>query len=146
MRRVVESHAEQSASVGSPITLEEPEHLHGIWDEFRIEQVVANLLTNAMRYGGGKPVLVRVERDGDTASVTVRDQGIGISQADQARIFGQFERAVDAKVTPGLGLGLFISLQIVQAHGGRIEVSSTVGQGSSFTVRLPLDARAAAAA
>lgn len=145
VRRVVESHADQAAAVGCPLELQVPPFLPGVWDEFRIEQVVANLLTNAMRYGGGKPVRVTVEALPGEALVTVRDQGIGIAKEDQARIFGQFERAVDKKVAPGLGLGLYISWQIAQAHGGRIEVSSEPGQGSAFTLRLPLDAAGAAA-
>ncbi|MEP6824917.1 MAG: ATP-binding protein, partial [Ramlibacter sp.] len=74
----------------------------------------------------------------------VRDHGIGIAPDDQARIFGQFERAAGSQDIPGLGLGLFITHQIVQAHNGRIEVDSMPGEGSTFTVRLPLDARGAA--
>jgi len=88
---------------------------------------------------------VKVEALPGEARVTVRDHGIGIAKEDQARIFGQFERAVDKKVAPGLGLGLYISWQIVQAHGGRIEVASAPGEGSAFTVHLPLDAAGAAA-
>lgn len=146
VRRVVESHADQAASAGSPIQLVAPEHLPGVWDEFRIEQVVANLLTNAMRYGGGKPVQVTVEGTGAEAVVAVRDHGIGIAPDDQARIFGQFERAVGSQDVPGLGLGLFITHQIVQAHNGAIKVDSVPGEGSTFTVRLPLDVRIAAQA
>ncbi|RZJ25398.1 MAG: hybrid sensor histidine kinase/response regulator [Haliea sp.] len=139
VRRVVESHADQAAAAGSPIQFSAPEGIPGTWDEFRIEQVVANLLTNAMRYGGGKPVQVTAERRGAEAVVAVRDQGIGIAPDDQARIFGQFERAAVSQDVPGLGLGLFITNQIVQAHNGRIEVDSALGKGSTFTVRLPLD-------
>ena len=97
----------------------------------------AGLLTNAIRYGGGKPVQVVVESSGQEASVSVRDRGIGIAPQDQARIFEQFERAVGKQVAPGLGLGLYITRQIVEAHGGRIEVQSSPGEGSAFTVRLP---------
>ncbi len=136
-RRVVESYADQAASVGCPLELTAPPALPGVWDEFRIEQVVANLLTNAMRYGGGKPVQVTVEVSGQEARVSVRDRGIGIAPQDQARIFEQFERAVGKQVAPGLGLGLYITRQIVEAHGGRIEVQSSAGEGSTFTVRLP---------
>lgn len=139
VRRVVESHADQAAAVGSPLEVQAPPSLAGVWDEFRIEQVVANLLTNAMRYGGGQPVQVKVEAADGQARVTVRDHGIGIAKEDQARIFNQFERAVDKQVAPGLGLGLYISWEIVQAHGGRIEVASEPGQGSTFTVHLPLE-------
>jgi signal transduction histidine kinase len=146
VRRVVESYADQASAAGSPITLAAPPALPGLWDEFRIEQVVANLITNAVRYGGGKPVHVTVQARDGQGEVAVRDQGIGIAPADQARIFGQFERAVDAEVAPGLGLGLYITHQIVHAHRGRIEVASVPGEGSTFTVRLPLEAGPAAPA
>ncbi|RZJ08271.1 MAG: HAMP domain-containing histidine kinase, partial [Haliea sp.] len=139
VRRVVESHADQAAAAGSPIEVLAPQSVPGVWDEFRIEQVVANLLTNAVRYGGGKPVQVSAEARGAHAVVTVRDRGIGIAPQDQARIFEQFERAVGSQAVPGLGLGLFITHQIVKAHNGRIEVDSAPGEGSAFTVTLPLD-------
>ncbi len=136
-RRVVESYADQAASVGCPMSLEAPDSVPGVWDEFRIEQVVANLLTNAIRYGGGKPVQVTVGASGQEAWVTVRDQGIGIAVDDQERIFDQFERAVGKQIAPGLGLGLYISRQIVDAHQGSITLESSAGEGSAFTVRLP---------
>ncbi|MES2784512.1 MAG: hybrid sensor histidine kinase/response regulator [Pseudomonadota bacterium] len=137
VKRVVESYADQGANVGCPMEYTGPDSLPGIWDEFRIEQVVANLLTNAIRYGGGKPVKVTLESSGQEATISVRDQGIGIAPQDQARIFEQFERAVGKQVAPGLGLGLFITRQIVEAHGGTIAVQSSAGEGSTFTVRLP---------
>lgn len=146
VRRVVEGFADQATVVGCTLELTAPHSLPGIWDEFRIEQVVANLLTNAMRYGNCQPVQVRVESLPGEALVTVSDSGVGIDPQDHARVFGQFERAGDKKVASGLGLGLYISRQIVQAHGGSINVSSTLGQGSAFVVRLPLDTRAAAPA
>lgn len=114
--------------------------LEGCWDSFRIEQVVSNLLTNALRYGMGKPVEVRVWREADQARVSVADHGIGISSHDQSRIFCEFERAVAHHFSPGLGLGLFISEQIANAHGGSIELESELGQGSVFTLCLPLTA------
>ena len=112
----------------------------GCWDEFRIEQVVINLLTNALRYGEGKPVDVRMTPLPEGVRIDVRDDGRGISEADQQRIFGQFERAVARAATrpAASGLGLYITHQLVQAHGGSIEVESQPGEGSVFTVRLPL--------
>lgn len=134
---VVESLAAQYTNTGTPIDL----HVEGpapvMMDEFRIEQVLANLLTNALRYGGGKPVSVRVAAEGEQVRAEVRDQGLGISEEDQARVFEQFERVSGTSVAQGLGLGLFISEQIVQAHGGRIELSSRLGEGSCFSVVLP---------
>ena len=134
---VVEGLAAQFASAGSHIELQVEEPAPVMMDEFRIEQVLANLLTNALRYGGGKPVSVRVEAAGEQVRAEVRDQGIGISEADQRRVFEQFERVSSADAPQGLGLGLFISEQIVQAHGGRIELSSRLGEGSCFSVVLP---------
>jgi signal transduction histidine kinase len=134
---VVEALAAQFASTGSHIEL----HVEGpapvMMDEFRIEQVLANLLTNALRYGAGKPVSVRVRAEGEMIRAEVRDQGVGISEADQRRVFEQFERVSGTSVAQGLGLGLFISEQIVQAHGGRIELTSRLGEGSCFSVVLP---------
>ncbi|MHC6225328.1 hybrid sensor histidine kinase/response regulator [Pseudomonas sp. X10] len=135
---LVENFAAQAAALESRIDLESSEALEGQWDEFRIEQVVANLLSNALRYGERQPVKVRVFAEAGMACVQVQDQGIGISRQNQQRIFQQFERVAAHQGTGGLGLGLYISEQIVLAHGGRICVDSEEGQGSTFTVQLPL--------
>lgn len=115
-------------------------HAHGPvpgqWDRFRLEQVVTNLLSNACKYGDGKPVEISVEADEQRAKLRVRDQGLGIATNDLGRIFEQFERSVATKSYRGLGLGLWISRQIVQMHGGEISVVSKLGQGSTFTVEL----------
>ncbi|WAJ37776.1 hybrid sensor histidine kinase/response regulator [Pseudomonas sp. GOM7] len=134
---VVESLAAQFASQGSQVELQVDGPAPVLMDEFRIEQVLANLLTNALRYGAGKPVSVRVRGEQEVVRAEVRDQGLGISEADQRRVFEQFERVSESNVPQGLGLGLFISEQIVQAHGGRIELSSRLGEGSCFSVVLP---------
>lgn len=112
----------------------------GHWDEFRIEQVVINLLSNALRYGAGKPVDVRLTTSGGQAHISVRDAGIGIAPDAHQRIFEQFVRVADprAQACPGLGLGLYITQQLVAAHGGTITVDSRLGEGSVFTVSLPL--------
>ncbi|MFP2904038.1 ATP-binding protein [Pyxidicoccus sp. 3LFB2] len=109
----------------------------GRYDRLRLEQVLANLLSNAIKYASGRPVTVGVEGTGDVARLTVQDQGIGIPEKDVSRIFGRFERAVSPRNYGGLGLGLYITRQIVEAHGGAIDVKSRPGEGSTFTVTLP---------
>lgn len=138
LQRVVGNLANQAASTGTTITLESGQAITGTWDEFRIEQVVINLLTNALRYGGGKPVKVGAVQSAEGVRIEVTDQGKGISETDQKRIFEQFERAAGNDGTGGLGLGLFITQQLVEAHGGRICVQSAPGQGSTFSVTLPM--------
>ncbi|MCI0918884.1 ATP-binding protein [Stutzerimonas stutzeri] len=137
---VVENFAPQMEASGCTLLFQRPEPIIGVWDEFRIEQVLANLLTNAMRYGAGKPVQVSVSATPEGACIEVRDQGIGISQKSLERIFCQFERAEGSESSAGLGLGLFIAEQIVKAHNGRIQVVSEEGKGALFRVLLPLNA------
>lgn len=138
LQRVAGNLANQAAAAGSSITLEAGQPITGTWDEFRIEQVVINLLTNALRYGKGKPVTVSAAPAEGGVRIEVSDQGMGISEEDQRRIFEQFERAAGNDGTGGLGLGLFITQQLVEAHGGRIGVQSEPGQGATFTVTLPM--------
>ncbi|GAB3655855.1 hybrid sensor histidine kinase/response regulator [Ramlibacter alkalitolerans] len=142
-REVVEAIREQATNAGIAITLAAPESLPLVGDEFRIEQVITNLLTNALRYGRGKPVAVAVglREQEPEAFVSVRDQGMGVAPEDQERIFEQFERAEGTSQVPGLGLGLYIARQIAQAHQGRLEVRSTPGEGAEFVLSLPLPAQ-----
>lgn len=109
------------------------------WDRLRIEQVFINLLTNAMKYGQGKPIEIELRHDKplNFAVLSIKDSGIGIAPEDLDRIFERFERAVSGKSFSGLGLGLFIVKQIVDAHQGRTEIESELGKGSSFTIRIP---------
>ena len=137
LQRVIDDLAQQAAAVGSIISLDAPQPADGCWDEFRIEQVIVNLLTNALRYGGGKPVEVSLRAEPGGAHIEVRDHGVGISSEDQLRIFQQFERAGHGKSADGLGLGLYITSQLVEAHGGAIRVRSELGLGSVFSLHLP---------
>ena len=136
---LLESFAAQVSAAQSSVNYRAGQPVIGQWDEFRIEQVVSNLLTNALRYGAKKPIDVSVYMQGDQAVIEVADQGIGISEENQQRIFQQFERVAGSHVVTGLGLGLFISEQIVAAHNGQITVRSTLGEGAMFRVCLPLE-------
>jgi signal transduction histidine kinase len=109
----------------------------GEWDPSRIDQVTSNLIANAISYGQGKPIHVSVDAADDAARIVVRDQGIGLAADQRTRIFERFERAVSSSHYSGLGLGLWIAKQIVDAHGGTIDVDSDLGHGATFTVRLP---------
>ena len=123
---------------GVSVRMELGGSIRGQFDRVRIAQVVTNLLQNAARYGQGRPVDVRVENAGGVGCITVVDHGMGIATEDRARIFEKFERAVPARQFGGLGLGLWITRQIVEAHGGRITVGETPGGGATFKVELPL--------
>jgi PAS domain S-box-containing protein len=123
---------------GCALLVEVEPGLQAIGDRLRIEQVVTNLLSNAIKFGHAQPVRMRVARQGEGALVTVADHGIGIAPELQARIFERFQRAVSARHFGGLGLGLWIARQIVEASGGTIAVASVPGHGSTFSVTLPL--------
>jgi PAS domain S-box-containing protein len=112
--------------------------IEGEWDRIRIDQAVTNLISNAAKYAMQKPIEVSARVDGDEVAITVRDQGPGISAEDQQRIFDRFERLAEPLGNRGLGLGLWITRQIVQAHGGTILVESELGKGATFVMKLPI--------
>ena len=129
---------ERAELEGSALTIDLPV-VRGDWDRLRLEQVFTNLLVNAVKYGRGRPIEVSGTSDASHVQVDVRDHGIGIAAADAARIFEKFERAVPPAYG-GLGLGLYITRQLVDAHGGAISFDSVPGEGTTFRVRLPLHA------
>jgi signal transduction histidine kinase len=124
-------------AAGSSITIERAGDCTGLWDRRRMEQVIDNLLSNALKYGGGKPVDVAVRATSDVVFLSVRDQGIGIAAGDRRRIFDRWERATPARGYGGLGLGLWIAREIVEAHRGTISVDSEASAGSTFILQLP---------
>lgn len=139
VRDSAEDFREAAAQAGCELTvLGCAERLDCRCDRYRVEQVLTNLLANASKYGAGKPILVAVSASPQEARVAVRDHGMGIQPEDLQRIFGKFERGKDAIARhKGLGLGLFVSRDLVEAHGGRIEVESQPGKGATFTIHLP---------
>jgi signal transduction histidine kinase len=136
VREVVDRFLDQAASSGCVITVE-AEPVVGTWDRARIDQVVSNLVANALKYGRGQPVEVAVGAKNGSAVLRIVDHGIGIAAEEQQRIFERFERAVANRDFGGFGLGLWIARQIVETSGGTIEVASAPGAGATFTVRLP---------
>ena len=124
---------------GTTIQANIQESVNGVWDEFRIEQIIVNLITNALRYGNGKPVIVSVSANDTDAFVEVIDYGVGISAVDQKRIFEPFERASNHGMAAGLGLGLFIARQLAVAHRGSLEVVSGPETGTRFKLSMPLE-------
>jgi PAS domain S-box-containing protein len=138
VREVVAQFEAQAVKAGCLLELRAGQSVVGRWDRLRVEQVVVNLLSNAIKYGAGKPVYVRVEADGEWALLQVRDEGIGIEPEHLGRIFGKFERAVSERHYGGLGLGLYITRQVVEWMGGSVSAESRPGQGASFRVKLPL--------
>jgi signal transduction histidine kinase len=110
----------------------------GFVDKLRIEQVIVNLISNAIKYGNNKPILVKVTNSSDRAKIVVSDHGIGIPADQQKKIFNRFERAVSSRDYKGLGVGLYIVYQIMKAHHGKIHLESHLNQGSTFMLELPL--------
>jgi signal transduction histidine kinase len=122
---------------GRLLAVEAPRPLLGRWDRTRVEQLVSNLVGNAVKHGGRGDITVTAEAGDGTAVVTISDTGPGIPQAEQARVFDAFAQGTGA-ASGGLGLGLYIARSIAAAHGGRISLASAPGCGTSFRIELPL--------
>lgn len=137
-RDVIKRFEPQAANTGVGISLHAEEEISVYGDPDRLTQVLMNLLSNALKYGDGKPIEMRVTRGDGTARIDVRDFGIGVPESERSRIFERFERVVAYRNISGLGLGLFITRQIVEAHGGQISIQTPDdGVGSLFTLELP---------
>lgn len=142
LERVVNDLSLAAAAAGCNLVLAPHPPVEGWWDEFRIEQVVVNLLTNALRYGGGGDVEITVHKEscnvgGYNARIDVADHGKGIAPDFLERIFEPYERGARSGEPKGLGLGLYISRQLATSHGGKLTVASTQGQGVTFSLTLP---------
>jgi signal transduction histidine kinase len=136
-REVAASFERELVAAASPLTVTADEEVRGQWDRMRLEQIVSNLLSNAIRYGNSQPIELSVRRVGERAVLRVSDRGMGIPEADLVRIFGRFERG-DTSNRSGFGVGLWVVKQLCDAMGGDVEVVSSTGAGSVFTVTLPL--------
>jgi signal transduction histidine kinase len=143
VQEIVERFAEPARAAGSRLQLRLPELLICRADRLRLDQILTNLLSNAIKFGAGKPIDILLQGSPSHLELTVRDQGIGIPAEHLARIFDRFERAVSSRHYGGLGLGLYITRRIVEAHRGTVQVESSPGSGAAFTVTLPRDGAAA---
>lgn len=135
--RAAERLQEDFARANCELRVRTEGRVEGVWDPFRIEQVIVNLVSNAVKYGEGRPVELMVEGDERTARLTVKDLGIGIAYEDQRRLFERFERVRADSGVGGHGVGLWIVRRIVEAHGGRIRLTSREGEGATFQIDLP---------
>jgi signal transduction histidine kinase len=138
VREVVERFEFDLNRAKCEVSLEVVAPVRGSWDASRLDQVVSNLLSNALKFGPGLPIEIAVSHKGTYAELSVTDHGIGIDPARLDTIFGRFTRGVSSTQYGGLGLGLYVSRQIVEQHGGTISVRSQLGKGSTFTVKLPI--------
>jgi len=134
---VVGRFRDPAREAGVDLAVEPSGPIIGYYDRVQLEHAVGNLVSNALKYGEGKPVSIRVGGDEATATLEVEDRGIGVAEADHARIFERFERAAVGHSEKSLGLGLYIVRSVVEAHGGTIGLRSRPGCGTTFTVALP---------
>lgn len=138
VKSVIDRFEDHLTIAGSSLKLEANEEIRGLWDQVRLDQAISNLLTNAIKYGEGSPIEIEVKKEGEKAKITISDKGIGIDPRLQKTVFERFKRGTSDLKFQGLGIGLFIVKQIVEAHGGKIYVKSKLGHGSKFTIELPI--------
>ena len=137
VEEVVERFREHAARAHSPVTVRSTGPLLGSWDRLRIEQVVTNILANALKYASGTPVDIRLTGTDGDVTILIADGGPGIPESEWERIFRRFERAAPMRNFGGLGLGLYVARQIVEAHGGTIDLAPGRARGAEFVIRLP---------
>lgn len=137
-RDVLDQFADTASAAGCSVSLRTEGPVVGTWDKLRMEQVLTNLLANAVKYGARAPVDVAVWAEGGAAVMEVTDDGPGIPKEDLSRIFERFERAHAMRHHGGLGLGLYVARQIAAAHGGTVSARNAEGHGACLTVRVPL--------
>jgi signal transduction histidine kinase len=138
VRHVVERLAAELARHGCEASVAAPDSpVQGSWDRLRLEELVAHLVANAMKFGPGGPIKIAVEAQGELARLTVSDEGVGIAPELQPELFERI-KSPGARSPAGLGLGLWLVREIALAHGGSVKVATRPGKGSAFTVELPV--------
>lgn len=125
---------------GSSVFIDAPESVRGAWDRVRLERTITHLLDNAVKFGGAAPIEISISEHDEHARIAIRDRGIGIPPEQLTRLFERFERGVSSRHYGGLGLGLYLTKRIVEAHGGSVEVHSDAIEGTTFTIELPTHA------
>lgn len=139
-KQVAENFSELLKHDGYKLQIEAESPVYGYWDNNRIEEVIMNLFSNAIKYGQNKPINIKITKDEDVAKFMIKDHGIGISSKEQAFIFDRFKRTKESEeLGSGLGVGLYITKQIIKAHHGKIKISSALRKGSTFTIELPIE-------
>jgi signal transduction histidine kinase len=136
-RSVLASAQREIDASGCAVALVAPRAVVGWWDRLRLEQIVGNLVSNAIRYGAGAPIEIEIGEQAEVARLSIRDHGIGITQDDLPRIFQRFARARNVGRSAGFGIGLWVVAELCRAMAGRIDVESELGRGAAFTVTLP---------
>jgi signal transduction histidine kinase len=137
LREISAGFEREAMTARSTLSVEAPPELLGCWDRLRLQQICTNLISNAIRYGAAHPIHVSASGDEEWATLRVQDHGIGISAADQQRIFERFERGGERRKPGGFGIGLWIVRENCRALGGEVSVQSRPGEGATFSVRLP---------
>lgn len=140
VRRVLSASSTVAEQARCDLAVTLDDKVSGDWDPVAVEQIVENLLSNALRYGAGRPIVISLQANDDAARLEVSDRGMGIKAADQERIFGRFHRVPGATVS-GFGVGLWISRELARAMAGDVTVQSSPGAGSTFVLRLPMSPR-----
>jgi PAS domain S-box-containing protein len=146
VRDLAERLRDAAASADCQLLVQEAQPIEGTWDRLRIEQVVTNLLSNSFKYAAGHPIEISMAREGTEVLLVITDKGPGLPEKDMPRLFGRFERAAPMSHYGGLGLGLYVSREIVEAHGGIISADNLPEGGARFTIRMPTDLLAPGAA
>jgi len=140
VREEADAFAEQLERAGCRLTFPTAEPVVGAWDRTRLRQAIGHLLSNAIKYGRGSPIEVRVDRVGDEAVLTVHDHGVGVASEHRSKVFERFARLVSSEHYAGLGIGLWIVRLIAEAHGGSVGISGD-GDGATFRIQLPVAPR-----